>query len=101
MRPTPPSVPRRVLTFLLAFLGVYGLVLAWFYFTQASRIYFPPASAPDRFDVVFERPDGLVLGGWVSPGRQDGAALVVFGGNAQGLFPWKSRQAWPVAPIAP
>lgn len=92
MRPATPSFAKRFLTFPLVFLGVYGLVLVWFYFTQASRIYFPPPSAPQRFDVVFKRPDGMVLGGWVSPGRTPDAALVVFGGNAQGLFPWKSRQ---------
>lgn len=87
-----PSPFRRSLSFLLACLGVYGLVLIWFYFTQASRIYFPPPAAPERFDVVFERPDGMVLGGWVAPGRKPDQALVVFGGNAQGLFPWKARE---------
>ncbi len=87
-----PSFLQRVLTFSLVFLGIYGVVLAWFYFTQSSRIYFPPPAAPERFDVVFERPDGMVLGGWVAQGRKPDQALVVFGGNAQGLFPWKARQ---------
>ena len=46
MRPATPSFAKRFLTFSLVFLGVYGLALAWFYFTQSSRIYQPLAGKP-------------------------------------------------------
>ncbi len=85
------SRSRRFLHFLVCCLAVYGLALVFTYCFQERRIYFPPPPASTRFDVRFPRPDGLALGGWVAPGSSDNA-LVVFGGNAQALEPWRARQ---------
>lgn len=88
----PPVLRKAVLPFLVAFVGIYALALAWVYLTQDRRLYFPPPPAQAPFDVRFNRPDGTVLGGWVVPGPDPGAALVLFGGNAQPLEPWRTRQ---------
>lgn len=89
-----PSRPwfRRLLTFAMAFLAVYSGVLIWFFLTQAQRLYFPPLPSPVPFDFTLQRPDGIPLGGWEAPGPNREAALVVFGGNAMPVAPWRSRQ---------
>lgn len=86
-----PRPLRRVIGFLACGMAVYGLALAFTYAMQERQVYFPPPPAATPFDVSFTRPNGVTLGGWVSPGSS-GAALVVFGGNGQALEGWRHRR---------
>lgn len=86
-----PRFYRGLFSFLAMCVGVYALALLFTYAMQERRIYFPPPPAQTPFDVHFQRPDGVKLGGWVAPGPGPGA-LVVFGGNGQALERWRFRQ---------
>jgi uncharacterized protein len=80
------SIKRLMLTLIF----VYIVYLFLMFFFQKHFVYFPPASANISFDRVLKR-DGLSLGAWVVDKRKEiDKALIVFGGNAMALSPWKN-----------
>jgi len=77
---------RRVVMWLVglavvAYLGLCSLL----YLQQRRLIYYPQFTrvAPAQTDFAFQRPDAVLRGWVVNPGRQD--AVLYFGGNAEAV----------------
>ena len=74
---------RRVMAWLLGLAIVaYLAVCALLYAQQRRLIYFPQFTrvAADQTDIAITRPDAVLRGWVVTPGRRD--AVIYFGGNA-------------------
>lgn len=77
---------RRVMAWLLGLAIVaYLAVCALLYAQQRRLIYFPQFTrvAADQTDIAITRPDAVLRGWVVTPGRRD--AVIYFGGNAEAV----------------
>lgn len=85
-----PSLKSRIAFWAVCGLLVYAIALGWTYATQERQIYFPPPASKVPYDIRIDRGD-VVLGGWISSGKEPGA-IVLFGGNAMTMSNWRRRQ---------
>lgn len=77
---------RRMVVWLLGLaICAYLAICALLYLQQRRLIYYPQFTrvAPAQMDFVFQRPDAVLRGWVVNPGRQD--AVLYFGGNAEAV----------------
>lgn len=77
---------RRMVVWLLGLaICAYMAICALLYLQQRRLIYYPQFTrvAPAQTDFAFRRPDAVLRGWVVNPGRQD--AVLYFGGNAEAV----------------
>ncbi|MFC6184523.1 alpha/beta hydrolase [Pseudoxanthomonas japonensis] len=77
---------RRMVVWLLGLaICAYLAICALLYLQQRRLIYYPQFTrvAPAQTDFAFQRPDAVLRGWVVNPGRQD--AVLYFGGNAEAV----------------
>lgn len=97
----PMARGGKMMQTVLAFLCLYFLMLAYYFFTQRSFLYYPDVTRPDpvqsgvpEMEVVSARTaDGLDLQAWYAPPREAGRPVVVlFHGNG-GHIGWRGGKA--------
>jgi uncharacterized protein len=80
------------LNIILIFLGVYGLLAAYLYFSQNSQVYHPPKGHIEtpkawgmEYETVLLKSAGNTLTNWWIPGRKEAPVVLFLHGNATNI----------------